>query len=74
MKYYNLDLFKAQLSTLQLSILDEYEYNDTYLFVLDVPCLSRFEILHLMGVHPFNILNMWYSGEKKLHLQLFPNI
>lgn len=74
MKYYNLDLFKAQLRKLQLPVLDEYEYNDCYLFVLSAPCLTRYEILNLMGVHPFNILNMWYSGEKKLHLQLFPNI
>ena len=74
MKYYNLDLFKAQLSKLQLSVLDEYEYEDSYLFVLSTPCLTRYEILNLMGIHPYNILHMWYGGEKKLHLQLFHNI
>lgn len=74
MNIVNLEYFKQKLWEFHIEILDEFEYNDTYLIVLNCDVFTKYELLTLMGISPFNILLMYFDGNKKLHLQFFPNI
>lgn len=62
--------FRHQLWLEHLEVLDEFRDNDTTLFVLKRAYLCPWEIENLLKIVPFTVLNLYYDGNLRMHLQV----
>lgn len=66
-----LESFRYQLQLARLVVIDEFEYDNSTLFVIQDDGLTYFEIESLMRICKFSVLALYYKGDKKMHLRIY---
>lgn len=65
-----LESFRHQLSVERISVIDEFEFHNGTMFVIQNDGLCYFQIEGLMRICKFNVLVWYYNGVKRLHLRI----
>lgn len=65
-----LESFRNQLSVERIEVIDEFEYRNGTMFVIQDDCLCYFHLEELLRICKFSILVLYYDGIKKLHLRI----
>lgn len=65
-----LGMFRHQLWLEHIEVLDEILYDNSTMFVINNDALTFWELKNLLSVCQFSIFNMYYEGNKKLHLAI----
>lgn len=69
--YTLLACFRHQLRIEQIEVLEEFQYGNSTMFVIDEYSLAHWQVANLSRICSFSILMLYYKGEKMLHLRLF---
>lgn len=65
-----LESFRHQLSVERIEVIDEFEYRNGTMFVIQDDGLCYFHLEELLRICKFSILVLYYDGIKKLHLRI----